>query len=250
LDRYNLGFNNPLRYQRSQALPDVTVDLAKGTMVAEGLPAAALTSSFGRLSVDVEGSRFLVQHAFGALAEVGQRRALGGYLIGRITVSASETRLTTMLPRRVQDLFPAIATLRGTYTKQTVSSGLLAMRSGEIEAIRASIEPLTAVKAGRGSSSRWAARTAEGFLSLELMGSFVAAGAVDVGFSLWHDIPMRDVYGLSGQQIAVRALVRGGGGVLSTLVAIGGMPAIVVRDTRVHRSRDVLRATRGAWALL
>jgi len=30
LDRYNFGFNNPLRYKRSEALPDVTVDLAKG----------------------------------------------------------------------------------------------------------------------------------------------------------------------------------------------------------------------------
>ena len=209
LDRYNFGFNNPLRYQRTEALPDVTFDVAKGTLVDEGLPAAALTSSFGGLSVDLEGSRFLVQQAFGALAEVGQRRALGGYQIGRITISASRTRLTTMLPRGVQELFPAIATLRGTYTKQAVSSGIRAMRSGEIEAIRAAIEPLTVVKAGRGSSSRWAARTAEGFLSLELMGSFMAAGAVDVGFSLWHDIPMRDVYGLTNQQIAVRAVVRG-----------------------------------------
>jgi RHS repeat-associated protein len=30
LDRYNFGFNNPLRYKRSEALPDVTVELAKG----------------------------------------------------------------------------------------------------------------------------------------------------------------------------------------------------------------------------
>lgn len=221
LDRYNFGFNNPLRYQRSEALPDFTVDLAKGTLVAGGMPAAGLTSSFGQLTVHLGAARWLMKEAFGAVADAGQQRVFGGLLMGRIAISASKTRLATMLPRDVQELFPAIATLKGTYTKQTVSSGILAMSEGEMAEIRAAIEPLTVVKAGRGSSSRWAASTAQRFTSLDVIVTFAVAGVVDFGFSLWHDIPMRDVYGLSGQQIAGRALVRGGGGVLSTLVVIG-----------------------------
>jgi RHS repeat-associated protein len=221
LDRYNFGFNNPLRYQRGEALPDFTVDLAKGTLVAEGLPAAALTSSFGQVAVDVGAARRVVKEVLGAVADAGQQSVLGGFSIGRITISASKTRLTTMLPGRVQGLFRGIPGLKGTYTKQTVSSGILAMSEGEIAEIRAAIEPLTVVKAGRGTSSRWAARTAERFLPLEVVGSFVVAGAVDVGFSLWQDIPLRDVYGLTNQQIAVRALVRGFGGGISAGIVMG-----------------------------
>jgi RHS repeat-associated protein len=53
LDRYNFGFNNPLRYKRSEALPDVTVDLAKGTLVADAVSSDSLASSFsGRLSAE------------------------------------------------------------------------------------------------------------------------------------------------------------------------------------------------------
>ena len=46
LDRYNFGFNNPLRYKRSEALPDSTVDLARGTLVADAVSPASLTTSF------------------------------------------------------------------------------------------------------------------------------------------------------------------------------------------------------------
>jgi len=46
LDRYNFGFNNPLRYKRSEALPDFTFDLAKGVLVADAVSPASLTTSF------------------------------------------------------------------------------------------------------------------------------------------------------------------------------------------------------------
>ncbi len=46
LDRYNFGFNNPLRYKRSEALPDFTFDSAKGVLVADAVSPASLCSSF------------------------------------------------------------------------------------------------------------------------------------------------------------------------------------------------------------
>jgi hypothetical protein len=46
LDRYNFGFNNPLRYKRSEALPDFTFDSAKGVLVADAVSPASLSSSF------------------------------------------------------------------------------------------------------------------------------------------------------------------------------------------------------------
>jgi hypothetical protein len=71
--------NNPLRYRRSEALPDITVDLARGTVVAaQGLPAAALTSSFGQLAVELEAARWFVKEAFGAVADAGVQQAFGG----------------------------------------------------------------------------------------------------------------------------------------------------------------------------
>lgn len=95
------------------------------------------------------------------------------------------------------------------------------MSEAEIAEIRAAIEPLTVVKAGRGSSSRWAATMAQRFTSLDVIATFAVAGVVDFGFSLWQDIPMRDVYGLSGQQIVYRAAVRGVGGLASAGIVIG-----------------------------
>jgi hypothetical protein len=45
--------NNPLRYKRSEALPGFTVDLAKGTVVADAVSPASLSSSFsGRVSAE------------------------------------------------------------------------------------------------------------------------------------------------------------------------------------------------------
>jgi RHS repeat-associated protein len=46
LDRYNFGFNNPLRYKRSEALPDFTFDSAKGVLVADAVSPASLSSGF------------------------------------------------------------------------------------------------------------------------------------------------------------------------------------------------------------
>jgi RHS repeat-associated protein len=46
LDRYNFGFNNPLRYKRSEALPGFTFDSAKGVLVADAVSPASLTASF------------------------------------------------------------------------------------------------------------------------------------------------------------------------------------------------------------
>jgi RHS repeat-associated protein len=228
LDRYNFGFNNPLRYQRSEALPDFTVDLAKGTLVSEGLPAAALTSNFGQLAVDAGAARWFVKEAFGALAEAGQQSVFGGLTVGRIAISASRNRLTTRLSSGVQDLFPDIGKLKGTYTKQTVWSRFLSLSAREADDLRAELGALEFVKPGRGSSSRWAARVTQRMARLDLMVSFVLAVGVDVGFSLYEDIQMRDIYGLTNDQIAYRAAVRGVGGLTAVFAAtaVGGAVSV------------------------
>jgi hypothetical protein len=41
-----LGFNNPLRYKRSEALRDVTVDLAKEVVVSDSVWPASLSGRF------------------------------------------------------------------------------------------------------------------------------------------------------------------------------------------------------------
>jgi len=232
LDRYNFGFNNPLRYKRSEALPDFTVDLAKGIVVAEGVPASALTSSFGQLTVDLEGARWLVKETFGAVADAGVQQAFGGYVIGRISITASKTRLTRMLPKHVRALFPKIRTLKGTYTKQTVST-LLIRSASEVDHLRVAAHPLTVAKPGSGISRKWAGRVTRQMARLDVIGSLVLAGVIEGGFSLYEDLQMRDIYGLTNAQIATRALVRIGGGVLAayvglTVAAMVGGPAVVV----------------------
>jgi YD repeat-containing protein len=74
---------------------------------------------------------------------------------------------------------------------------------------------------GRGSSSRWAARVSQRVLRLDVMVSFVLAVGEDVGFSLYEDIQMRDIYGLTNEQIAYRAVVRGTGGLVTVGVVMG-----------------------------
>lgn len=222
-----------MRYQRSEALPDVTVDLAKGAVVTEGLPAAALTSNFGQLSVDAGAARWFVKEVFGAVADAGQQSVFGGLLIGRITISASKARLTTMLPGRVQGLFAGIPGLKGTYTKQTVSSGIRVMSEAEAAETMAAVHALEFVKPERGSSSRWAARVTRQMARLDVIGSLALAAVIEGGFSLYEDVQMRDINGLTDEQIAQRGLVRVFGGLLAagagTLVAglVGG-PAIAV----------------------
>jgi hypothetical protein len=204
------------------------VDLAKGTLVAEGMPAAALTSSFGQLTVEVGAARWLLKEAFGAVADAGQQSVLGGFGIGRIAISASKTRLTTMLPRGVQNLFPDIGALKGTYTRETVWSRFMFMSASEADDLRAAIDPLTFVKPGRGSSSRWAARVTQRMARLDVMVSFALAVGVDVGFSLYEDIQMRDIYGLTKEQIFGRALVGGFGGAAAAgaAMAVGGLVTV------------------------
>jgi len=208
------------------------VDLAKGIVVTEGVPAAALTGSFGQLTVDLEGARWLVKQAFGAVADAGVQRAFGGFVVGRITISASKTKLTRMLPRWAQEFFPDIPTLMGTYTKQTVRSRWLLRSASELEALKAAIHPLTVAKPGSGISRKWAATVTRPMARLDVIGSFVLAVGIEVGFSLYEDIQMRDIYGLTNEQIATRALVGIGGGVLAagaglTVAAMVGAPAVV-----------------------
>jgi len=197
------------------------VDLAKGIVVDEGVPASALTSSFGQLTVDLEGARWLVKQAFGAVADAGVERAFGGYLIGRISITASKTRLTRMLPKDVRALFPKIRTLKGAYTKQTVSSKFLRMSAREADDLRAAIDPLTFVKPGRGSSSRWAARVSRQMARLDVALTFVLAFGVEAGFSWYEDMQMRDIYGLTNQQMAYRAALQGAGGLVSAGIVMG-----------------------------
>jgi hypothetical protein len=226
-----------LRYKRSEALPDFTVDLAKGIVVAEGVPAAALTSSFGQLTLDLEGARWLVKETFGAVADAGVQQAFGGYVIGRISITASKTRLTSSqwVPRSVQRLFRDIRTLKGTGEPQTVWSQFL-MTTSEADELTATIAGFKSGKPGPGSASKWWPRVRGRMVPLDLIVSFALAGVIEGGFSLYGDIQMRDIYGLTDQQIAQRALVRVGGGLLAVyvgmtvagLVSVPFMPVMAV----------------------
>jgi YD repeat-containing protein len=85
---------------------------------------------------------------------------------------------------------------------------------------------------GRGSSSRWTARVTRQLYRVDVIGSLALAGVIEGGFSLYEDVQMRDIYGLTDQQIAARTLVGIGGGVLAayvgvTVAAMVGGPVIV-----------------------
>jgi hypothetical protein len=190
----------------------VTVDVAKGILVAEGLPAAALTSSFGQLTADLEGARWLVKQTFGAVADAGVQQAFGGYVIGRISITASKTKLTTKLPRSVQKLLPGISMLKGTGKPQTVWSKplLTGSEAAELEATTAGLKAFKP-KPGSGISRIWAPRVGGRMIPLDLAVSFVLVVGIEVGFSWYEDIQMRDIYGLTDQQMAMRTLVRGAG---------------------------------------
>jgi RHS repeat-associated protein len=248
LDRYNFGFNNPLRYKRSEALPDVTVDLARGTVVAaQGLPAAALTSSFGQLAVELEAARWFVKEAFGAAADAGVERVLGGYQVGHIAITASMTKLTRELPHSVQELLPDIPMLKGTGKPQTVRSELVLLRPSVADDLRR-FELEQVVKPGRGSSGRWRATVSRKMVPLDLAVSFLLAVGIEMGFSWYEDMQMRDIYGLTDQQMAYRARVRVIGGLLALgagmlvagVVSVPFMPAMAVGIV-------VALAVRAAW---
>jgi hypothetical protein len=175
-------------------------------------------------------------------------RAFGGYLVGRIAISASKTRLTRMLPRWAQEVFPDIPTLKGTYTMQTVWSTFAVRSASKVDELRAAIQPLTVAKPGSGISRKWAARVTRQMTRLDVIGSLVLAGVIEGGFSLYEDMQMRDIYGLTNQQIATRAVVRIGGGVLAayvgvTVAALVGGPAIAVAAVTIA----VGVAVQAAW---
>jgi hypothetical protein len=100
-------------------------------------------------------------------------------------------------------------------------SRFLFMSAREADDLRAAIDPLTLVKPGRGSSSRWAARVTQRMARLDVAASFVLAVGVDVCFSVYEDVQMRDIYGLTDQQIVYRAAVRGLGGGISAGIVMG-----------------------------
>jgi hypothetical protein len=127
-----------------------------------------------------------------------------------------------MLPKHVRALFPKIRTLKGTYTKQTVSTFLIRSAS-ELDDLRVAADPLTLAKPGSGISRKWAGRVTRQMARLDVIGSFVVAAGVDVFFSLYHDMQMRDVYGLTDEQIVRRTVLAGAGGFLAAtaVVAVG-----------------------------
>ncbi len=227
-----------MRYKRSEALPDFTVDLAKGTVVAaQGLPAAALTSSFGQLAVELEAARWFVKEAFGAVADAGVQQAFGGYVIGRISITASMTRLQDpkWVSRNVQELFGGIETLKGTGEPQTVWSQLWMTRSQADELA----ETIAGFKSGKprpGSASKWWPGVRGRMIPLDLAVSFLLTVGIEVGFSWYEDSQVRDIYGLTDEQMVVRTLFRGFGAVLAfiaatTVVAVAGVtfvPALVI----------------------
>jgi hypothetical protein len=190
-------------------------------VAAEGVPAAALTSSFGQLTADLEGARWLVKQAFGAVADAGVQQAFGGYVIGRISITASKTKLTRRLPRWAQEVFPDIRTLKGTYTMQTVWSTFAVRSASEVDELRVAIQPLTVAKPGSGISKKWAARVTRQMRRLDVIGSFVLAFGIEAGLSWYEDMQMRDIYGLTDQQIASRAALQGFGGLISAGMVAG-----------------------------
>jgi hypothetical protein len=232
LDRYNFGFNNPLRYKRSEALPDVTVDLARGILVAaEGVPAATLTSSFGQLTADLEGARWLAKEALGVVADAGVEEALGGYLVGRISITASKTRLNNpeYVSRSARELFSGIRTLKGTGKPQTVWSELVLTRSqaAELEKTTARLKAFKP-KPGSGISRIWAPRVGGRMIPLDLAVSFVLTVGIEVGFSWYEDSQVRDIYGLTDQQMVMRTLVRGFGAAVAFFAGTAAAGVIVV----------------------
>jgi hypothetical protein len=238
LDRYNFGFNNPLRYKRSEALPHVTVDLARGTVVAaQGLPAAALTSSFGQLAVELEAARWFVKEAFGAVADAGVERAFGGYQVGRISITASMTRLQDpkWVSRNVQELFGGIETLKGTGKPQTVWSQLWMTRS-QADELTKTIARFKSGKPRPGSASEWWPGVGGRMIPLDLAVSFLLTVGIEVGFSWYEDMQVRDIYGLTDQQMVWRTAVRGVGvglafwAAVTVVGAVGlsAMPALVI----------------------
>jgi hypothetical protein len=142
-------------------------------------------------------------------------------VIGRISITASMTRLTRRLPKDVRALFSDIRTLKGTYTMQTVWSRLRLWSASDLAEVKAAVDPLAVAKPGSGISKKWAARFSRPMARLDVIGSLVLAGAIEGGFSLYEDMQMRDIYGLTDQQMVGRTFVRGVGAGVSTGVVMG-----------------------------
>jgi hypothetical protein len=216
---------------------------------AQGLPAAALTSSFGQLAVELEAARWFVKEAFGAVADAGVQQAFGGYVIGRISITASMTRLQDpkWVSRNVQKLFPPIRTLKGTGKPQTVGSNLV-MTASQADELTETIAGFKSGKPRPGSASTWWPGVGGRMIPLDLTVSFLLAVGIEVGFSWYEDSQVRDIYGLTDQQMAYRARVRVIGGLLALgagmlvagVVSVPFMPAMAVGIV-------VALAVRAAW---
>jgi len=112
-------------------------------------------------------------------------------------------------------------------------STFLIRSASEVDDLRVAAHPLTLAKPGSGISRKWAGRVTRQMARLDVIGSLVLAGAIEGGFSLYEDIQMRDIYGLTNEQIVYRAGVRVAGGVLAAYVGVTvglmvGGPAIAV----------------------
>jgi RHS repeat-associated protein len=217
LDRYNFGFNNPLRYKRSAALPDFTVDVAKGVIMSEGLPAATLTSNFGQVAVDQTFLRTALEGTVGGIVDSVEQRVFGGLLIGRFTITASRNKLTRTLPgavrSQIRELFPGVSDLKPTGQKQTVLSMQMIKRGAWFRRLKAQI---TSHK-DHPMSRKWAAEVVDDFVNLPI-GAVLAAGATDAALQAMEDWPRMSLYGLSGSQMLWRATSAGVGATIGTLV--------------------------------